>query len=144
MIYPGAASRGGVSHGAGSVSTLTVADAEAIVEQCPSVAYMSLILRANSQVVAGNLNWNTSVLGGMADFFSIRDWKLDSGELFSDADVKASAKVCVIGKTVADNLFQGADPVGQMIRTRNIPFKIVGTIRMILLWHFIQRFKKEF
>lgn len=129
MIYPGAASRGGVSHGAGSVSTLTVADAEAIVEQCPSVAYMSPILRANSQVVAGNLNWNTSVQGGTADFFSIRDWKLDSGELFSDADVKASAKVCVIGKTVADNLFQGADPVGQMIRIRNIPFKIVGTMK---------------
>ncbi|MDI6802989.1 MAG: ABC transporter permease [Bacteroidota bacterium] len=129
MIYPGATARGGVSGGAGSVSTLTVADAEAIVEQCPSVAYMSPILRAGSQVVAGNLNWSTSVQGGTADFFAIRDWKLDNGELFSDADVKASAKVCVIGKTVADNLFQGADPVGQMIRIRNIPFKIVGTMK---------------
>jgi putative ABC transport system permease protein len=129
MIFPGATARGGVSGGAGSVSSLTVADAEAIVEQCPSVAYMSPILRANSQVVAGNLNWNTSVQGGTEDFFAIRDWKLDNGELFSDADVKASAKVCVIGKTVADNLFQGADPIGQMIRIRNIPFKIVGTMK---------------
>ncbi len=129
MIYPGATARGGVSGGAGSISTLTVADAEAIVEQCPSVAYMSPILRANSQVIAGNLNWSTSVQGGTADFFAIRDWKLDNGELFSDADVKASAKVCVIGKTVANNLFQGSDPVGQMIRIRNIPFKIVGTMK---------------
>lgn len=129
LIYPGASARGGVSGGAGSASTLTIEDAEAIIEQCPSVAYMSPILRAMSQVVAGNLNWSTPVQGGSVDFFMIRDWKIQSGEFFTDADVRAAAKVCVIGKTVADNLFQGADPVGQTIRIRNIPFKIVGLLK---------------
>ncbi len=129
MILPGATSRGGVSGGAGSVTTLTIEDAEAIVEQCPSVLYMSPMLRAPSQIVAGNLNWSSSVQGGSVDYFAIRDWKLESGEFFSDADIKATAKVCVLGKTVADNLFQGADPIGQMVRIRNVPFKVVGTLK---------------
>lgn len=129
LIFPGATARGGVSGGAGSASTLTIDDAEAIVEQCPSVAYMSPMIRAMSQVVAGNLNWSTPVQGGSVDYFSIRDWKIESGEFFTEADVRASAKVCVIGKTVADNLFQGTDPVGQTIRIRNIPFKVVGVLK---------------
>lgn len=129
LIYPGASARGGVSGGAGSASTLTIEDAEAILEQCPSVAYMSPILRAMSQVVAGNLNWSTPVQGGSVDFFIIRDWKIEKGEFFTEADVRAAAKVCVIGKTVADNLFQGADPIGQTIRIRNIPFKVVGLLK---------------
>ncbi len=129
LIYPGASTRGGVSGGAGSASTLTIEDAEAILEQCPSVAYMSPILRAMSQVVAGNLNWSTPVQGGSVDFFIIRDWKIQNGEFFTDADVRAAAKVCVIGKTVSDNLFQGSDPVGQTIRIRNIPFKVVGLLK---------------
>lgn len=129
LIYPGASTRGGVSGGAGSASTLTIEDAEAILEQCPSVAYMSPILRAMSQVVAGNLNWSTPVQGGSVDFFIIRDWKIQNGEFFTDADVRAAAKVCVIGKTVSDNLFQGSDPIGQTIRIRNIPFKVVGLLK---------------
>lgn len=129
LIYPGASTRGGVSGGAGSASTLTIEDAQAILEQCPSVAYMSPMLRAPSQIIAGNLNWSTAVQGGSVDFFMIRDWKIESGEFFTEADVKATAKVCVIGKTVANSLFQGADPVGQTIRIRNIPFKVVGVLK---------------
>ncbi len=129
MIFPGASARGGVSHGAGSMSSLTVEDADAILDQCPSVAFISPNVRAMSQIISGNLNWSTTVQGGSVGYFSIRDWKLDKGEFFEDADVRAASKVCVIGKTVADNLFQGSDPIDQVIRIRNIPFKVVGLLK---------------
>lgn len=128
MIFPGATMMGGVSSGAGGAQSLTENDIKAIVEQCPSVAMASPSNRTSRQVVAGNLNWSTSIQGGNTDFFAIRDWKLKSGEPFTEQDVRGATKVCVIGQTVAKNLFPDDDPVGQTIRIAKLPFKVLGVL----------------
>jgi putative ABC transport system permease protein len=79
-------------------------------------------------VVAGNLNWNTGIYGGNTEYFLIRDWKIRSGEFFTEVDVKAGSKVCLIGRTVELELFPDGDPVGQTIRIGNLPFKVIGTL----------------
>ncbi|MBI5267158.1 MAG: ABC transporter permease [candidate division Zixibacteria bacterium] len=128
MIYPGASQMGGVSGGASSAQSLTEDDVKAIREQCPSVGLTSPTARANRQVVAGNLNWSTSIQGGTTEFFSIRDWRIKSGEIFTDQDVRGATKVCVIGATVAKNLFPDQDPVGQTVRIAKLPFRVVGVL----------------
>lgn len=128
MIFPGGTTRSGVTGGAGSAPTLTEEDGKAIREQCPAVAYISPMLRTNAQVVYGNLNWNTTIQGGTPDFFAIRDWKIDKGELFTEQDVRGATKVCLCGQTVLQQLFENEDPIGQIIRIRNIPFKVIGTL----------------
>jgi putative ABC transport system permease protein len=80
------------------------------------------------QVVAGNLNWSTTIQGGNTEYFAIREWKLDSGELFTEQDVRGGTKVCLMGATVVNNLFPGQDPVGATIRIQKLPFKVVGTL----------------
>jgi putative ABC transport system permease protein len=129
LIFPGATARGGVSGGAGSITTLTEQDAIAIKEEATSVAFVSPTLRAVSQVVFGNLNWSSVVQGGAVDFFFIRDWRIERGEYFTEQDIRAATKVCLLGRTVVDNLFEGVDPIGQTIRIRNIPFKVIGTLQ---------------
>jgi putative ABC transport system permease protein len=128
MIFPGSFSQRGVSGGAASGQGLTEDDINAIRESAPAVGAITPMARASRQVIAGNLNWYTSIQGGNTDFFSIRDWKLKSGELFTEQDVRGSTKVCVIGQTVVDNLFPNQDPVGQMIRIQKLPFEIIGTL----------------
>jgi putative ABC transport system permease protein len=128
MIFPGASTRGGVSSGAGGMQSLTLDDVQAIKEQCPAVGAISPAIRTNRQVVAGNLNWMTSIQGGYPDFFQIREWSLQSGEFFTDQDERAATKVCVIGETVKENLFPNQDAVGQIIRIGNIPFKVIGVL----------------
>lgn len=110
------------------MTTLTEEDALAIGKECPAVAYVSPGARAGGQVIAGDMNWATSIEGGSADYLNIRQWMLIDGEFFSDADVKAAAKVCVLGKTVADNLFPDTSPIDQTIRIRNVPFKVIGVL----------------
>ena len=129
LIFPGSFTAGAVRTGAQTGTTLTEDDGLAIKEQCPAVAYLSPMLRTGAQVVYGDYNWGTSLQGGSPDFFSIRDWHVQDGDFFSDADVRGATKVCLLGKTVADNLFQGDDPVGKTIRVRNIPFRVVGTLQ---------------
>src|SRR6266849_9499824 len=129
MLFPGSSTRGGVMSGAGSNTTLTEDDGQAIREQCPAVAHLSPLLRSGAQVVYSNLNWGTSVQGGSPDFFAIRDWRLDAGEFFTDADVRGATKVCLLGQTVVQQLFETENPIGQTIRIRNIPFKVVGTLK---------------
>jgi putative ABC transport system permease protein len=129
MIFPGTTTRGGVMTGAGSATTLTEEDGKAIKEECPAVAYVSPLLRTGGQLVYGNLNWGTSVQGGSPDYFAIRDWRIEMGEFFTDQDVRAATKVCLLGKTVVQNLFENQDPVGQTVRIKNIPFKVVGTLK---------------
>jgi len=129
MIFPGTTSRGGVMTGAGSATTLTEEDGQAIKEQCPAVAFLSPLIRQGGQVVYGNLNWGTAVQGGSPDFFSIRDWRIDGGDFFADADVRGATKVCLLGRTVVTQLFEGEDPLGKTIRIRNIPFRVVGTLK---------------
>lgn len=128
MVFPGAQQQGGVRTAAGSAVTLTEDDALAISRECPAVQYISPGSGAGGQVIAGNLNWSTGIQGVGADYLQIRPWGIEYGEFFTDQDVKAAAKVCVLGKTVADNLFPESSPVDQMIRIRSVPFKVVGVL----------------
>ncbi len=128
MVYPGAQQQGGISTGAGAAVTLTEDDATAIVRECPAVQYISPGSMAGGQVIAGNLNWSTLIQGVGVDYLDIRQWPLGYGEFFTDQDIKAAGKVCVLGQTVADNLFPETSPVDQTVRIRNVPFKVVGVL----------------
>ncbi len=128
MVFPGAGFQGPVSMGAGQAQNLTLEDVEAIKEQCPAVGYVSPSNRTNRQVVAGNLNWATQIQGGTPDFFDIRDWPLQSGMIHTEQDERAATKVCVIGQTIAENLYPDQDPVGQTIRIGKLPFKVIGLL----------------
>ena len=127
-VYPGNVTAGGVRSGWGFASSLTVDDAEAIKREIPGVTGTSPETLDRQQVIAGGLNWNTRIQGVSADFPSIRSWPLAEGEYFTEHDLRTTAKVCVIGKTIADQLFPGIDPVGQNLRARNIPLRIVGVM----------------
>jgi len=128
IIFPASMSHGGVSTGAGAAVTLDLDDMQAIREQAPSVAAISPTARTQRQVVAGNLNWSTSIQGGNTEFFRIRDWRIETGESYTEQDVRTGTKVCLVGKTVADNLFPGQDPVGQTLRIAKLPFRVIGTL----------------
>ncbi len=127
-VFPGSLSSGGARGGWGSASTLTPDEAELIAREVPGVVGVSGEVRDRQQVMANGLNWNTMIQGESPDYLSIRAWGLSEGAMFSETDVRSAAKVAVIGKTVADQLFAGNDPVGETIRIRNIPFKIVGVL----------------
>ena len=129
MVFPGSSSRGGVMGGGGTGASLTEEDQQAVKEQCPAVAYVSPQVGSGAQVVFGNLNWGTRIQGGTVDFFYIRDWQLASGDFFTDQDVRAATKVCLLGNTIVDQLFEGINPVGQTIRIRSIPFRVIGTLK---------------
>jgi putative ABC transport system permease protein len=128
-VFPGNFTAGGVRGGFGSASTLTVDDANAIRHEIAGVVNVSPDMRDRAQILANGLNWATSILGEDVSYLDIRLWTIAQGAMFSESDVRSAAKVCVIGQTVADQLFQGLDPVGQTLRIRNIPFKIVGLLR---------------
>jgi len=127
-VFPGNFTTGGVRGGFGTASSLTVEDALAIRNEVTGVVNLSPEMRDRSQVLANGLNWNTQIAGEDVTYLEIRLWSMASGAMFADSDVRSAAKVCVIGKTVADQLFQDSDPVGQTLRVRNIPFKIVGVL----------------
>ncbi len=128
IVFPGSQQQGGLRMGAGTMTTLTEDDASAILKECPAVAFVSPGTRAGGQVIAGNINWSTGIEGAGSDYLEIRKWPVAYGDFFSDQDVKSAAKVCVLGKTVSDVLFPDASPVGQTIRIRNVPFKVVGVL----------------
>jgi putative ABC transport system permease protein len=128
IVFPGSTSSGGVRMGAGTAATLTLEDADAIAKQCPAILAVTPIVRAGAQVVAGEQNWSTAVWGATPTYFTIRDWPLSSGLYFTDQDNRSQAKVCVIGQTVAQNLFGDANPVGSVIRIRKLPFKVIGVL----------------
>jgi len=128
IVLPGSQQTSGVKTGAGSVTTLTEDDCNAIQKECPAVSLLSPGTRAGGQVIAGNLNWATSVEGTGTDYLEIRKWGIEYGDFYTDQDVKAAAKVCILGKTVADALFPDASPVGQTVRIRNVPCKVLGVL----------------
>jgi putative ABC transport system permease protein len=128
MIFPGSFSQGGVRSGAGGRTSLTADDAIAIENRCPAIARLSPETRSGAQVVAGNQNWATSVEGYDTDFLEIRKWPLASGSFFTETDVRGATKVCVLGKTVADQLFPDQDPIGQIIRIKKLPFTVLGVL----------------
>ena len=128
-VFPGSFSTGGARGGFGSRSTLTAEDAQAISREVANVVAVSCEVRDRNQVQASGLNWNTQIQGESPDYLSVRAWGLTSGAMFTDADVRSASKVCIIGKTVADELFGGMDPIGQTLRIRDIPFKILGVLQ---------------
>jgi putative ABC transport system permease protein len=127
-VFSGNFTAGGMRGGWGSAPTLTVEDALAIATEVPNVLGVSPEVRDRNQILANGLNWNTQVMGESPDYPEIRSWKLAQGDMFTDQDVRSVAKVAIIGKTVADQLFTNEDAIGQTIRIRNIPFKIVGQL----------------
>jgi putative ABC transport system permease protein len=128
LIFAGDFRRGGVSFGQGTQSTLTLDDVTAIRNEVPGVRNVSPEVRTSRQVIAGNLNASTSIIGGSTEYFDIRSWTLKDGTFFTETDVAGATKVCVIGKTTSDKLFGGGAAVGQIVRVGNIPFTIVGEL----------------
>ncbi|MBR1881473.1 MAG: ABC transporter permease [Muribaculaceae bacterium] len=131
MIRPGEdRGPGGARMSADDMQSLTLTDYENIVNQNKYLAAVSPVVSSGGQLIYGNNNYQTSVTGVSDGYLTIRQLKIESGEMFSEADIKSSAKVCVVGKTIVDNLFpSGADPVGQIIRFNKIPMKIVGVLK---------------
>jgi putative ABC transport system permease protein len=130
FVSAGAQNVGGVRSGTGDsgTNTLTVEDLEAVKREVPSVSMVTPTVNSRSQLVSGNMNWNTSVQGVSEQFPEIRKWAVQNGSFFTDADVRSAARVVVIGQTIADSLFPGADAVGQTLRVANLPFKVVGVM----------------
>jgi putative ABC transport system permease protein len=128
IVLPGSQQSGGIRVGAGSMTTLTEDDALAIQKDCPAVSLVSPGTRGGGQVIAGSQNWATGIEGTGTDYLDIRKWKVAYGDFYTEQDIRSASKVCVLGKTVADNLFPDGSPVGQMVRIRNVPFKVVGVL----------------
>lgn len=128
LVFSGSFSRGGARSGWGGAGTLTVEDAEAIQREIPGVTVLSPEIRTHAQVAAGNQNWNTMIQGEGPEYFEIRQWPIVSGGPFTEQDVRNASKVAVIGKTIADELFPGEDPIGQIIRIKNVPFIVTGVL----------------
>jgi putative ABC transport system permease protein len=128
LVIPGSVTSGGMRSGSGSTQTLTYDDAKAIKAECPSVAAVAPTVRGSGQVVFGNQNWSTVLNGVTPEMLTVRDWTLVSGRNISQSDVDGATKNCLIGQTVADNLFGAADPVGKIIRIKKIPFTVIGVL----------------
>ena len=129
MVFAGSINRGGVYSGSGGAGTLTVEDALAIEKEVSGVSVVSPEVRSSAQIMAGNNNWSTSVMGEGVGYLTLRVWDLEDGSMFTDADVRAAAKVCILGKTTADHLFPEEDPVGKTIRIKNVPMKVLGLLK---------------
>jgi putative ABC transport system permease protein len=128
IIQPGTQNFGGVKSGNSYGQTLTEDDAKAVSTECPNVQYTAPLQQGNAQVIFGNNNWFTQVRGTTPDYMAIRDMEIQSGQPFTQGDVDSSAKVALLGKTVVDNLFNGGDPIGQILRIKKVPFTVVGVL----------------
>jgi putative ABC transport system permease protein len=128
LVLPGGVTAGGVRLGAQTGQALTEEDAQAIALEIPQVQVAAPSLRTGAQVVVGNTNWSTSVFGTTNDYLEAREWLLASGRLFDGAEVQGSAKVALIGQTVARELFGDADPLDQVIRVRKVPVTVIGLL----------------
>ena len=128
LIFSGSITRGGVHTGWGSAGTLTIEDAEAIQREIPGVVAVSPEVRTSVQIAAGNQNWSTLILGEAPEYFSLRQWPIVQGASFTEQDVRSANKVAVVGQTIADQLYPGEEPLGKILRIRNVPFMIVGLL----------------
>lgn len=129
-IHPGAGTMGGVRQDPSEMQTLKVADYEAIEANKKYVSKVSPEVTAAGQVIYGANNTNTTVYGEAPDYLDIRKWEIEDGDIFSDEDIQKSAKVCVVGQTIVKELFgEGGSPIGEVIRFKSIPFRIVGTLK---------------
>src|SRR3989338_7134411 len=125
LVFSGSTTASGLHTGMGSAGTLTVEDVDAIGREISGVAGISPEVRTVTQVVAGNQNWATQVLGESPDYFEIRGWLLADGAPFTERDVRSANKVAVIGRTTAQQLYAGDSPIGRIVRIKNVPFIIV-------------------
>ena len=128
IVMPGAVTSSGVRLGSGSRNTLTENDASAIAGELPGVLASAPAMRGSGQIVNGNLNWSTQIYGITPDYLVAREWSVARGRAIDETDTRASAKVALVGQTVADMLFGGTDPTGQIIRVKYVPFTIVGLL----------------
>lgn len=128
IVMSGATSSGGARMGSGSQPTLTINDAEAIKKDCPSVAMVAPNVAGVAQVIFSNQNWSTSVTGTTPGMLEIREWPMKEGRNFTEQDVENATKVCLLGQTVITNLFGDLDPIGKIIKIKNIPFIVIGTL----------------
>jgi putative ABC transport system permease protein len=128
LIFAGSVTSGGVRAGWGNAGTLKIADALAIQREIPDAVAVSPEVRTTTQVGAENQNWFTNIQGESPDYFSIRNWQFAEGTSFSDVDVRGATKVAVIGQTIARQLFENDDPLGQILRVKGVPFEIVGVL----------------
>jgi ABC-type antimicrobial peptide transport system permease subunit len=128
LVLPGAQTTGGVRLGAQTGQTLTEEDARAIAADVPEVQAAAPSLRTGAQVVAANANWSTSVMGTTPEYLEVRDWPLAAGRNFEEAEHAGSAKVAVLGQTVAQQLFGDDDPIDQVIRVRKLPLQVIGVL----------------
>jgi putative ABC transport system permease protein len=128
LVLPGSVTSGGLRSGSGGTPTLTYDDARAIKAECPSVANVAPMVRGAGQIVYGNQNWSTVVNGVTPEMLTVRDWPIVAGRNISQSDVDGATKNCLIGQTVAENLFGTEDPVGKIIRVKKIPFTVIGIL----------------
>jgi ABC-type antimicrobial peptide transport system permease subunit len=130
MVLPGANNNRGVSGGAGAAMTLTAEDAKAVLD-CPALRTGAPVVRIRGQVLHENRNWvPRDVLGSTPAYLDVRDWNpMEEGDAFTDADVRNDAKVCLLGKTLVRELFEGRSPLGQEVRIQNVAFRVIGVLR---------------
>ena len=130
MIGPGADRRGGVRQDASSMETLKMNDYESIKDECTYIKAISPVVNKSGQFIYGNENAPSTIYGVNQDYMEIRQISVADGDMFTDADIKASAKVCILGQTVVDNLFpNGGDPIGKTVRFNSIPFRVIGVLK---------------
>ena len=130
MIHPGADMRGGVRQDASAMETLKLTDYESIKDECNYIKGISPMVSKSGQWIYGNNNTPSSIYGVNQDYIEIRQLSVSDGEVFTEADIKSSAKVCILGQTVVDNLFpDGADPIGKVVRFNSIPFRVIGVLK---------------
>ena len=130
LVMPGTAASGGVSFGAGSIMTLSPQDCEAFLRECPAASSAAPVVRARTQVVYGNRNWvPLYIYGTTPQFLEVRDWtNLAEGEPFTERDVRNGSKVCLMGQTLARQLFQDESPIGKEVRVKNVSFRVAGVL----------------
>ena len=130
MIHPGADMRGGVRQDASDMQTLKIEDFEAIRDEAKFISGISPTVNSSGQFVCGNNNTPSTIYGINQDYLDIRQLQIEDGEMFTDQDIKSAAKVCILGKTVVDNLFpDGSDPIGKVVRFNSIPFRVIGVLK---------------
>jgi putative ABC transport system permease protein len=127
VVTPVYGQSGGVHQG--TVATLTAADAQAVADECLAVRAVSPLVGTNGQVIGGNVNWQPDYMIGVGpDYQVVRNWSLSAGEFFTENDIAGATKVCVIGHTLVTQLFPDVDPIGQQVRVKNIPFRVIGVL----------------
>lgn len=130
MIHPGNMQRGGVRQSADDMQTLKIADYEALRDRTAYLSAVSPMVQSSGQMVVGNNNWPSSISGVTPEYMDIRKLAIDDGEMFTESDIKSAAKVCLLGKTVVDNLFPGGEnPIGKVVRFGKVPFTVIGVLK---------------